>query len=227
MSMEDQGEITKLNNQNYRITSIIAAYNEEKTIGPIIDVLKRMPMIEQIVVVSDGSTDRTVDVARSRNVEVVDLIDNVGKGGALYRGLEYIRTDVVLLLDADLVGLEESHILGLVNPVTKREADVTIGVFEEGRFATDFAQKIAPLLSGQRAIRTDVIQNISDLEVSRYGVEVAMNRYIRKNDIKMKLVKLPGLTHVMKEEKMGLMKGFRHRVKMYWEILKSSYGGGG
>jgi len=54
-----------------------------------------------------------------------------------------------------------------------------------------------------------------------------MNRYIRKNDIKMKLVKLPGLTHVMKEEKMGLMKGFRHRVKMYWEILKSSYGGGG
>ncbi|QPM69280.1 glycosyltransferase family 2 protein [Atribacter laminatus] len=225
--MKDQTEMNQLNNKNHRITSIIAAYNEEKTIGPIIDVLKRVPVIEQIVVVSDGSTDRTVDIARSRNVEVVDLISNVGKGGALYRGLEYIRTDVVLLLDADLVGLEESHVLSLVHPVTEREADVTIGVFEEGRFATDFAQKIAPLLSGQRAIRTDVIQNISDLEVSRYGVEVAMNRYIRKNGVTMKLVKLPGLTHVMKEEKMGLMKGFRHRVKMYWEILKNSYGGGG
>jgi len=160
-----------------------------------------VPIIEQIVVVSDGSTDRTVDIARSRNVEVVDLISNVGKGGALYRGLEYIRTDIVLLLDADLVGLEESHVLSLIQPVSEREADVTIGVFEEGRFATDLAQKIAPLLSGQRAIRTDVIQNISDMEVSRYGVEVAMNRYIRKNGVTMKLVKLPGLTHVMKEEK--------------------------
>lgn len=225
--MKDQTEMNQLNNKNHRITSIIAAYNEEKTIGPIIDVLKRVPVIEQIVVVSDGSTDRTVDIARSRNVEVVDLISNVGKGGALYRGLEYIRTDIVLLLDADLVGLEESHVLSLIQPVSEREADVTIGVFEEGRFATDLAQKIAPLLSGQRAIRTDVIQNISDMEVSRYGVEVAMNRYIRKNGVTMKLVKLPGLTHVMKEEKMGLMKGLRYRVKMYWEILKNSYGGGG
>jgi len=45
--------------------------------------------------------------------------------------------------------------------------------------------------------------------------------------VTMKLVKLPGLTHVMKEEKMGLMKGLRYRVKMYWEILKNFYGGGG
>jgi glycosyltransferase involved in cell wall biosynthesis len=61
MSMGDQTETKQLNNKNHRITSIIAAYNEEKTIGPIIDVLKSVPIIEQIVVVSDGSTDRTVD----------------------------------------------------------------------------------------------------------------------------------------------------------------------
>ncbi|MCX6088947.1 MAG: glycosyltransferase family 2 protein [Candidatus Atribacteria bacterium] len=210
------------------MTSIIAAYNEEKTIGPIIDVLQRVPLVNQIVVVSDGSTDKTVEIARGRDrVEVVDLVNNIGKGGALYHGLEYIRSDVVLLLDADLVGLTEEHVMSMVKPVTDREVDVTIGVFDEGRFATDFAQKVAPLLSGQRAIRTDIIQNISDMEVARYGVEVAINRYIKKNGITMKLVKLPGLTHIMKEEKLGIMKGLKERVKMYWEILKSSYGGGG
>ena len=52
--MGDQTETKQLNNKNHRITSIIAAYNEEKTIGPIIDVLKSVPIIEQIVVVSDG-----------------------------------------------------------------------------------------------------------------------------------------------------------------------------
>ncbi|WP_369017449.1 glycosyltransferase family 2 protein [Thermatribacter velox] len=209
-----------------KVTAIIAAYNEEKTIGPILDVLKNSPYVEQVVVVSDGSTDRTVEVARNKGAEVVELSSNIGKGGALYRGLEYIRTDVVLLLDADLVGLQEFHVKDLVEPVLKEEADITIGVFEKGRLATDFAQKIAPFLSGQRAIRADLLQNISDMEVSRFGVEVAINRYIRRNGVRVKLVNLPGLTHVMKEEKFGLVKGFKERMKMYWEILKNVYQGG-
>ncbi|BER92001.1 glycosyltransferase family 2 protein [Atrimonas thermophila] len=209
-----------------KVTAIIAAYNEEKTIGPILDVLRNSPYVEQVVVVSDGSTDRTVEVARNKGAEVVELSSNIGKGGALYRGLEYIRTDVVLLLDADLVGLQEFHVKDLVEPVLKEEADITIGVFEKGRLATDFAQKIAPFLSGQRAIRADLLQNISDMEVSRFGVEVAINRYIRKNGVRVKLVNLPGLTHVMKEEKFGLVKGFKERMKMYWEILKNVYQGG-
>lgn len=210
----------------FKVTAIIAAYNEEKTIGPIIDVLKEVPAIEQIVVVSDGSTDRTVDIAREKDVEVVELLHNIGKGGALYRGLEYIRTEIVLLLDADLLGLQKEHVEALIQPVLSDEADVTIGVFEEGRFATDFAQKIAPLLSGQRAIKAKILQNIPDMEVSRYGVEVAINRYLKKNGVRVKLTKLSGLTHVMKEEKLGLVKGFKERVKMYWEIIKNSYRGG-
>jgi glycosyltransferase involved in cell wall biosynthesis len=209
--------------KNMKTTAIIAAYNEEKTIGPILDVLRESPLVDQIVVVSDGSTDRTVEIARSKGAEVVELLHNVGKGGALYRGLEYIRSDVVLLLDADLIGLNPKHVESLVEPVLQGEVDVAIGVFEEGRLATDLAQKIAPFLSGQRAIRIDILQNIPDMEVARYGVEVAINRYVRRNGVRVKLVKLPGLTHVMKEEKLGLVRGLRERMKMYWEIFKNLY----
>lgn len=224
--MEKQESLrTNTRDNFFKVTAIIAAYNEEKTIGPIIDVLKEVPLIEQIVVVSDGSTDRTVEIARNKGVEVVELLHNIGKGGALYRGLEYIRTEVVLLLDADLVGLQKEHVEALIQPVLANEADVTIGVFEEGRFATDFAQKIAPFLSGQRAIKANILQNIPDMEVSRYGVEVAINRYVRKNGVRVKLTKLTGLTHVMKEEKLGLVKGLKERVKMYWEIIKNTYRG--
>uniref|UniRef100_A0A7V3YLT5 Glycosyltransferase family 2 protein n=1 Tax=Candidatus Caldatribacterium californiense TaxID=1454726 RepID=A0A7V3YLT5_9BACT len=215
----EEREVSK----NMKTTAIIAAYNEEKTIGPILDVLRESPLVDQVVVVSDGSTDRTVEIARSKGAEVVELLHNVGKGGALYRGLEYIRSDVVLLLDADLIGLNPKHVESLIEPVLRGEADVAIGVFEEGRLATDLAQKIAPFLSGQRAIRTDILQNIPDMEVARYGVEVAINRYVRRNGVRVKLVKLPGLTHVMKEEKLGLVRGLRERVKMYWEIFKNLY----
>jgi len=211
---------------NTKATAIIAAYNEEKTIGPIIDVLKAIPFLNQIVVVSDGSTDHTVDVAKSKGVEVVELLYNVGKGGALYQVLMSTTSNVVLLLDADLIGLTPQHVIDLIRPVMDNEADVTIGIFEDGRFATDFAQKIAPFLSGQRAIRVDILRNIPDMEISRYGVEVAINRYIRKNEVKVKLVKLPGLTQVMKEEKLGLVKGLRERMRMYWDIIKNLYKGG-
>jgi glycosyltransferase involved in cell wall biosynthesis len=211
---------------NTKATAIIAAYNEEKTIGPIIDVLKATPFLNQIVVVSDGSTDHTVDVAKSKGVKVVELLYNVGKGGALYQGLMSTTSNVVLLLDADLVGLTPQHVIDLVKPVLNGEADITIGIFEDGRFASDFAQKIAPFLSGQRAIRVDILRNIPDMEISRYGVEVAINRYIRKNEVKVKLVKLPGLTQVMKEEKLGLVKGLRERMRMYWDIIKNLYKGG-
>ncbi len=214
------------NRKDTKVTAIIAAYNEEKTIGPIIDILKAVPFLNQIVVVSDGSTDHTVDIAQSRGVEVVELLYNVGKGGALHQGLMNASSDVVLLLDADLVGLTPQHVIDLVEPVMAQEADVTIGIFEDGRFATDFAQKIAPFLSGQRVIRADILRNIPDIEISRYGVEVAINRYIRENKVRVKLVRLPGLTQVMKEEKLGLVKGLKERMKMYWDIIKNLYRGG-
>ena len=73
---------------------------------------------------------------------MVELLYNVGKGGALHQGLMNASSDVVLLLDADLIGLTPQHVIDLVEPVMAQEADVAIGIFEDGRFATDFAQKL-------------------------------------------------------------------------------------
>ena len=113
----------------------------------------------------------------------------------------------------------------LVKPVIDGEADVTIE-FSKMVVLRLILLKNCSFLSGQRAIRIDILQNIPDIEVSRYGVEVAINRYIRKNGVRVKLVKLPGLTQVMKEEKLGLIKGLRERMKMYWDIIKNFYRGG-
>ncbi|NLJ55550.1 MAG: glycosyltransferase, partial [Firmicutes bacterium] len=59
--------------------AIIPAYNEEKTIGQVLAPLKKVDLIKKIIVVSDGSTDDTVIVARSYGVEVVELTENRGK----------------------------------------------------------------------------------------------------------------------------------------------------
>jgi len=210
-------EVKKIN-----VTAIIPAFNEEKTITNVIRALKQSPEVDRIIVVSDGSTDRTVEIAYRQEVDVIDLHENRGKGGAVKAGLDIANTEVILLLDADLIGLQPEHIVLLLEPVFSGRADMSIGLFGKGRAATDLAQKVAPFLSGQRALKRKIFEDISGLDISRFGIEVALHRYAEETNLRVEEVTLKDLSHVMKEEKMGLLKGGAARLKMYWEILLSA-----
>ena len=204
-----------------QISAIIPAYNEAPTIKKVIEVLSQLEEIQETIVVSDGSEDRTAPIARQAGARVIELMRNIGKGGAMKVGLDHCGADIVLFLDADLIGLTPEHVRNLLQPVVSGEADMSIGIFDGGRFSTDLAQKISPFLSGQRAVKKAVLQDLCNMEVSKFGIEVALTDYVRKNNIPYQKVRLPQMTHVMKEEKLGWKKGIRARLKMYWEILRS------
>ncbi|AIS52487.1 glycosyl transferase family 2 [Thermoanaerobacter kivui] len=202
------------------ISVIVPAFNEGKNIGRVLSVLEKIDIIDEIIVVNDGSTDDTKEQALKYNVKVFDLEENSGKGKALKAGIENSKGDIIVMLDADLIGLTEKHFLSLVNPVLKDEADMTIGIFAGGRKFTDFAQKVAPFLSGQRAIKRKFLENIQEMEMSRFGVEIALNRHAIKNNLRIVNVPLENMTHVMKEEKLGFFRGFYARLRMYFDIIK-------
>lgn len=208
------------------VAAIVPAYNEEKTIINVLDALKQTPKVGQVIVVSDGSEDNTVRAVQScygnanDGVEIIELLQNRGKGGAVMAGLNRCAAEVILVLDADLIGLTTDHIEALLQPVISGEALMSVGIFEKGRVATDLAQKMAPFLSGQRALRRGLLESISDLDLSRFGLEMALHQYVEENELAAKVVQLPDLSHVMKEEKLGFLKGVAARVKMYWEIVK-------
>ena len=203
------------------VTAIIPAYNEEATIGAIVKVLCQIDEIKEIIVVSDGSIDATADVARQAGARVIDLPENTGKGGAMMTGVAHAKEDIILFLDADLIGLTTEHVRSLLDPVISGHVDMAIGIFEKGRLATDLAQLVAPYLSGQRALRKELLRAIEDIEDTGFGVEVALTKYAHDQGIKVKEVELVGMTHIMKEEKMGLTRGLAARMKMYWEIAKA------
>ncbi|MGE5484258.1 MAG: glycosyltransferase family 2 protein [Ignavibacteriales bacterium] len=204
-----------------RIVAVVPAYNEEKTVGRVVETVRRVPLVDEVIVVSDGSEDGTARVARQAGAVVIDLDDNVGKGGAMKAGVKGAAADIILFLDADLIGLTESHVTDLLTPVLGDEADMTLGVFKSGRAATDLAQALAPHLSGQRAVRADVLSRVPEIEVARFGVELALTRFASENRIRVKEVPLPGMTHIMKEEKMGFSRGFFARMRMYWDIVRA------
>lgn len=203
------------------VTAIIPAYNEEKTIENVLIALKKSELVDRIIVISDGSDDQTVNtVMQQKDVEVIELLQNRGKGGAVKAGLDRCTDEIILILDADLIGLNTGHIKDLLKPVIEEKAEMSVGIFEKGRVATDIAQKMAPFLSGQRALKRDLLENISDLDLSRFGIEVALEKYAEENEVDVEVVQLSDLSHVMKEEKLGLSKGISARVKMYWEIIR-------
>ncbi len=204
-----------------KVAAIVPAYNEETTISNVLRTLKHSPLINEVIVVSDGSKDRTAEISRRCGAKVVELEENVGKGGAMKVGTLHTDADVYLFIDADLIGLKNQHISELLEPVLRESVEMTVGVFEHGRLATDLAQKIAPFLSGQRAITKDLFNKIPDLENSRFGVEMALSRYADKNKTPVTTVHLVDLYQIMKEEKRGFFKGFVMRIKMYWEILRA------
>ncbi len=202
------------------VTAVIPAYNEEQTIADVIECVKLVEKVKKIIVVSDGSTDRTAEIARECGASVIELSENVGKGGAIKAGINECGTEVILFLDADLIGLTEKHVSDLIEPVINNEADMTIGIFKNGRMVTDLAQKVTPYLSGQRAIKKSVIDKIPNIDITRYGVEVALTKYVDKSSLRVQEVDLPDMTHVTKEEKLGIIRGVQARLKMYWDIVK-------
>lgn len=199
---------------------VIPAFNEEGSVGKVIEAALGAPDIAEVIVVCDGCTDGTALVARESGAKVIVLETNQGKGAAMMAGVRATRMEVIVFLDADLIGLVPAHLEQLVYPVFSGEADMSIGVFNHGRLATDMAQFLAPYLSGQRAVRRDLLHWVDNAEVVRYGIEVAITGFARRNRWRIREVVLKDLTHIMKEEKLGLLRGFQARIKMYWEIAK-------
>jgi len=204
-----------------KVSVIIPAFNEEKTIGGVVETARNNPFVDEVIVVNDASTDRTPIIAKKKGAKVINFNQNKGKGWAYYEGVKASEGDIIIFLDADLIGLEPNHITELIRPIIEGEAVTTCGIFEKGRFLTDFSHKITPFLSGQRALTREVWENFSYDPNVRYGFEIVLTEYFWSNKIKVRYVILEGVTQLMKEEKVGKEKGRKWRFKMYKDIAKS------
>jgi len=64
------------------------------------------------------------------------------------------------------------------------------------------------------------LEGMSDLDAARFGVEIALTRFAVENNLRVKEVVLRDMSHRMKEEKLGIVKGVAARLRMYWEIAQ-------
>jgi polyisoprenyl-phosphate glycosyltransferase len=206
------------------VAAIIPAYNEAERIRPVLDTLLLCREVGEILAVDDGSDDGTARVAESHplaregRLRVLRHPENRGKGCALRTGASATGAETLLLLDADLIGLNPDHVRGLLKPV-QNGAAMSVGLFRGGRGMTTLSHLLFPFISGQRAVRRSLLLSTPGLEHSGFGVEISLTRRVRAEGLSIAYVELRGVSHAMKEEKFGLMRGAARRFRMYQQMI--------
>ncbi len=119
-----------------KLSVIVPVYNEQATVGEVIDRALAVPISKEVIVVDDGSTDDTPNVVRARvgpGVKLVGLQANRGKGAAIREGLAHAAGDYVLIQDGDLELCPEEY-PQLLEPIRTGRSRVVYGSrFRHGR----------------------------------------------------------------------------------------------
>ena len=204
---------------------VIPAFNEAKNLRAVLDIVCAVNWFRQIVVVDDGSTDETRAIAEQianhdARTLVLSLPENQGKAAAMLAGVRALQTDLVMFLDADLVGVLESHLRELYLPFEDNVCEMTIAVFRHGGLLTDASHRVAPYLTGQRCLRkTEAEQVLMSLAGTRYGVEIGLTAHARRQEWRVQKIIWQGVTHRMKEQKRNGMAALKSRWQMYRQIM--------
>jgi dolichol-phosphate mannosyltransferase len=165
---------------------VIPVLNEEKAIGVVIDeVIKAGVPLENIVVVDGESTDRTVEIAKSKGVKVVNQ-EGKGKALAIKTGLRHVTTPYVLVMDGDGT-YPASAIPALYKAIRERDCDLVIGARLMGKesqrllfrlgnkiltffFNALFGTSLRDVLSGMYIAKTERMRELG-FEMMEFSIE--------------------------------------------------------
>ena len=187
------------------ISVIIPAYNEQRSVGKVVSAV-RCCAVNQIIVVDNGSTEKTADDARTAGAEDV-FEPKLGYGQACLRGIRALdKPFIVVFLDADFSDYPE-ELIELCKPILNGDADVVIGsrvlgksepgaLLAHARFGNWLAVFLIKLLFGVkftdlgpfRAIRFDCLQRLN-MRDTDFGWTVEMQ--VKAALLKMRCMEIP------------------------------------
>jgi glycosyltransferase involved in cell wall biosynthesis len=186
-----------------KVSCIIPAYNEEARISHVLERIIGHPLLSEIIVIDDGSVDRTEQVAKKYDsIKTISHKKNRGKSAAMQTGAKAAKSDILLFLDADLKGILHEDITNMIMPVIDGKVDVTISY--KGNFFVWIPLGM-DYLSGDRCCHRQLIEQLNNPLDRGYAIEARMNQHILDSRFRFAIVRFrvggtaPFLKHGLKK----------------------------
>ncbi|RJQ32452.1 glycosyltransferase family 2 protein [Candidatus Parcubacteria bacterium] len=227
-----------------KLSIIIPAYNEIKTIEELIEKVEavKLPLLKEIIVVDDCSTDGTAEVlvklgGKKENLKIILSRKNGGKGSALKSGFFAATGDIIIIQDADLEYDPEEYGI-LIEPMLLGKADVVYG----SRFFTGKAKRVlyfwhisanlfltflsnlltgltlTDMETGYKAFRREVVDSFkSDIRAKRFGIEPEITAKIAKGKWRIYEV---GISYYGRTYTEGKKISWKDGIAAIWHIVR-------
>ena len=133
-----------MNKNLNNVTVLIPALNEEKNIAKVINIIKNIKIVDEIIVIDNNSTDNTAQIAKELGVKTI-FCEKRGKGYSMEEGIKNTSNDIIVFVDGDICNYDTEFINKLVDPIFNRNCEFVKSSFtREGGRVTELTAK--PLL---------------------------------------------------------------------------------
>lgn len=204
-----------------KVSCIIPAYNEEGRVGIVLQSLLAVDLLDEVVVINDGSQDETLTEIHAYDkfpsLIIVNHEVNEGKAAAIKSGFQKSSGELMLMMDADVVGLEEKHILELLSPHENRNC-MTFASLANSPLMSRIS-KCSPW-SGLRVMPRDLFEKVFEFEPNGYSIDSQFNVIFLQENLPIYSFLWEDVTSSRKSDKLGYWEGHKADVRMAKNIMK-------
>jgi len=217
-----------------KVSFLVPAYDEEATIGEVLERIAALDLDVQVIVVDDGSSDRTAAIAESHGATVIRQA-NAGKGAAIRAAIGAIEGEIAVIQDADME-YDPAEVPELIEPILRGVADVVYGSRLRGgkpqraylfwhlvgnRFLSLLTSMLynttlSDMETGYKAFRADVLRSL-ELRESRFGIEPEITAKVCKR--KLRIYELP-ISYYGRTSEEGKKITWRDGFRAIWVLLR-------
>ncbi len=200
------------------IDAVVPARDEAPTVADVVSALRGCAAVREVIVVDDGSTDGTGELAAAAGAKVIRREGSGSKALAMEAGVEASDADAVLFADADLVGITSAHFDDICRSYLEGRATMSLGMFDYGLW--NRLVLLFPPTSGERIVPRWVFEAVPPEKRDGYRIEIFINEVITEARMPTVARVMEGVTHRTKREKFGRLEGYRRSWSMLRDLWK-------